>query len=214
MVDQQFFRSAIGERKPNRIAHVGLGAMHLPLGQLDELVENSGLLPVVAMMAAAVVFVPIAAATVGLSPFEHRQLVTEVAHAVRVTMVVGLANRFTDLTLEPRVESTVDLPLCVAVTTGGRLFPTLCNPNDLLEVLSLVEVRATHVVRRPGRPVNRPSRIVNRAMWLHAHPNRPDPPRTTLRGDHDGRMPIPTPPILRIRLSHSGQRQNKNPKVK
>jgi hypothetical protein len=51
-------------------------------------------------------------------------------------------------------------------------------------------------------------------MRLHTRVNRPNQPWTSLSSDHDRRMPIPTPPILRIRLSHSGQRQNKNPKVK
>jgi hypothetical protein len=183
--------------------------MHLPFGQDDELVENPCLPFVVGTVTATVVTVP-----TGLSPFEPSQLVAQEAHTLRVTVVVRLTNRLTDLTLEPRVELTVDFPLCVAVTTGGRLLPTFRDADDLIAILPLIEVRATQVVRRPRRPVHRPSRVIDRTMRLHTRVNRPNQPWTTLSSDHDGRMPIPTPPILRIRLSHSAQRQNENPKVK
>ncbi|MBW2720099.1 MAG: hypothetical protein JRD94_16580 [Deltaproteobacteria bacterium] len=160
-------------------------------------------------MAALLVAAPLAA-----SPLEHRELVAERAHSLRIAVAIGLTNRLTELTFEPRVESPIDLPLCVPVAVGSGLLPAFRDPNDLFEVLSLVEVRTMHVVRRPRRPVNRPSRIVERTRRLHTRSDRPHHSRTTPGGDHDGRMPVPTPPILRIRLSHSAQRQNKNPKVK
>ena len=209
MVNQLFFRSAIRKRQLERVADARLCPMHLPFGQDDELVENPCLPFVVGTVTATVVTVP-----TGLSPFEPSQLVAQEAHTLRVTVVVRLTNRLTDLTFEPRVELTVDFPLCVAVTTGGRLLPTFRDADDLIAILPLIEVRATQVVRRPRRPVHRPSRVIDRTMRLHTRVNRPNQPWTTLSSDHDGRMPIPTPPILRIRLSHSAQRQNENPKVK
>jgi hypothetical protein len=100
------------------------------------------------------------------------------------------------------------------VTVGRGLFPTFRDPNDLLEVLSLIEVGATRVVRWSGRPVDRPPRIVDSPWRLHGRTNRPHYPWTTPGCNHDRRLPIPNPPILRIRLSHSRQRHRKKPKMK
>jgi hypothetical protein len=96
-------------------------------------------------------------ATVLLFLFEPRQLLTEEAHPLRVTMVVRFMNGFTDLALEPRIESTIDLPLSVSVTVGSGLLPTVGNPNDLLEVLPLIGVSAPRVIRRLRWLVNRPA---------------------------------------------------------
>jgi hypothetical protein len=144
-----------------------LCVLHLPFGQHHELVENPGFLPVVSTVAAplvptaivtvALVTVTRVTAIVVLFLFELRQLVAEEAHPVRVTVVVRLTNGLADLTLEPRVESTVDLPLSMSVTVGSGLLPTLGDSNDLLEVLPLTEVPAPRVIRRPGRLVNRPA---------------------------------------------------------
>jgi hypothetical protein len=133
--------------------------LHLPFGQHHELVENPGFVPVVATVAAPLVTTPLVAAaivtativtvTVLLFPFEPRQLVAEEAHSLRVTVVVRLTNGLTDFALEPRVEATVDLPLSMSVTAGNSVLPTLGNPNDLLEVLPLIEVRTLRVVDRP-----------------------------------------------------------------
>ena len=162
----------MGERKAERIAYVRSCVLHLPFGQRHELVENSGFLPVVSTVAAplvptaivtmAVVTTTLVAATLVTVPallflFEPRQLVTKEAHPLRVTMVARLMNGFTDLALEPRVESTIDLPLSVSVTVGSGLLPTGGNPNDLLEVLPLIGVSVPRVIRRLRWLVNRPA---------------------------------------------------------
>ena len=157
----------MGERKAERIAYVCSCMLHLPFGQRHELVENPGFLPVVSTVAAplvptaivttAVVTTTLIAVTVLLFLFEPRQLVTKEAHPLRVTMVVRLMNGFTDLALEPRVESTIDLPLSVSVTVGSGLLPTVGNPNDLLEVLPLIGVSAPRVIGRLRWLVNRPA---------------------------------------------------------
>jgi hypothetical protein len=97
----------------------------------------------------------------------------------------------------------------MSIAVGGRMFPAFRDPNDLLEVLSLIEVGATRVVRRVGRLVNRPTRIVDRVRRVKARPHRLNDPRAAPGGNHNGRMPIPMPPLLRISLSHSRQRQRK-----
>jgi hypothetical protein len=198
--------------------------VNLPFGKLDELVENPSLLPVVAtvaasvrpvpVVAAALVTVPVVTASLVTAPLQHRELTAEHTHPLRMAVVVRFTNRFANLTLEPRVESTVDLPLCMPVTVGRGLFPTFRDPDDLLEVLSLIKVRTTRIVRRPGRLVDRPPRIVDRPRRLHTRTNRPDYSWTTPGRNHDRRLPIPNPPILRIRLSHSRQRHRKKPKMK
>jgi hypothetical protein len=127
---------------------------------------------------------------------------------------VRLANGFTDLTFEPGIESTVHLRLHIPVTVRRGLFPTFRDPNDLLEILSLIEVRAARFVRWSGRPVDRPPGIVDRTRRLHAGANRPNHPRTSPGSNHNRRLTIPKPPILRIRLSHSRQRHRKKPKMK
>jgi len=118
--------------------------VHLPFGQHHELVENPGFVPVVATVTVTMITV-----TVLLLPFEPRQLVAEEAHSLRVTVVLRLTNGLTDFAREPGVEATVDLPLSMSVTAGNSVLPTLGNPNDLLEVLPLIEVRTLRVVDRP-----------------------------------------------------------------
>ena len=115
-------------------------------------------LPTIALPAVAV---PTIALPTIAAPFQPRELVTERKNPLPVVLAAWLANGFANLALEPGVEPTVDLPLCVHVSTGGGLLPTFADPNDLFEVLPLIEVGTTREVSGLGGVVNRPSLVVH-----------------------------------------------------
>ena len=156
-----------------RVAKVRCGALHLSFGQPDQLVENHSLLRKIATLAVPAVAVPavavpaIAVPTVTVptiaTPFQPRELVTERTNPLLVVLATWLANGFTNLTLEPGVESTVDLPLCVRISLGGRPLPTFADPYDLLQVLALIEVVLACDVHRIAWVVKRPSLVVDRS---------------------------------------------------
>ena len=138
---RHFDRSATGDRETMGVVKVCVSAAHLPLGQMDQLSENRGrplmiVTRTVATVAATAIAGTAIASFVVATPLKLHELVAEQADPLSVALVLGLANRFTDLSLEPCVEPAVDLPLHVAVPLGGRPLPALADPDDLLQVLA------------------------------------------------------------------------------
>jgi hypothetical protein len=208
---------------------VCFGALYLSLGQSDQLVENPSLVLVVAtvtprgvtaivvttpVMTALVVTAPVVTTRVVTALFQRCQLVPEHANPLRVALAAGLSNGFVNLALEPGVEPTVDVPLCVTIPICGRLLPALADPHDLLQILPLIEVVATRNVHRPRRVMKGPSLVVDRAWRIEACANRLDHVRTAPSGDHDRRVTIAAPLVLRIGLGHGRERQSKKSNVK
>jgi hypothetical protein len=73
---------------------------------------------------------------------ERCELLVERADLHRVPMIPRRSERFPKLPIEPGVEPTIEHQLRVSVSTRGSSVPTSCDPNDLFEILALLEVRA------------------------------------------------------------------------
>ncbi len=168
-------------------------------------------MPAVALPAVAV---PTVAAPTIAAPFQPRELVTERTKTLLVALATWLANRFTNLALEPGVEPTVDLPLCIRISLGGHTLPTFADPYDLLQVLALIEVVLACDARGIAWVIKRPSLVVDRSWRIEARANRPNLARTVVVRNDDFLPATVVAVVVRTGLGHRCEREGEQPKVK
>lgn len=110
--------------------NAGLCTLHLPFRHRDELVEDPGLLGVVATMTTPVMW----------SSLEHRELVAERTQVLHISIFVGLSDGFANLTIEPRIELAVRDRLRTSVIARACPFPTLRDAPDFDQIALGVEI--------------------------------------------------------------------------